>query len=69
MEKNQPYDVALTVPCDLLLSIVQSRLDESLSYLEGDNPRLARKSVNLELEGGVAALYEKEGKRDAPHMR
>lgn len=45
MTLGMPYSECLDVPCDMVLEIVESKLDEGLSYLEGDRPRLARKQV------------------------
>ena len=42
----------MKVPCDVVLEIIESRLDESLSYLENDNPRLARDQIAIEKEFG-----------------
>lgn len=43
--QHQPYGDALNVPCDIVLELIESRLDEGLSTLKGDGPRLARKKI------------------------
>lgn len=42
---GQPYSEALKIPCDILLELIESKLDEGLSHLEKDGPRLARKQI------------------------
>lgn len=67
--QNQPYSEALTVPGDIVLEVVRQQLDESLSTLDDDRPRLARKQVEIELEFGSVAAFVAEAlkdKRDAP---
>lgn len=50
--QHQPYEHALKIPCDVVLEVIKSRLDESLSYLEGDKGRLARKEIAAQEEFG-----------------
>ena len=59
--QNQPYSDALQIPCDVVLEVVESRLDEGLSYLDKDNPRLARKQIAIEKEFGSVEAFVKEG--------
>jgi len=64
---SQPYSEARKVPCDVLLELLESKLDEGLSYLEGDKGRLARKQIAAEKEFGSVAEMVREGmKRKAP---
>ena len=58
--QNQPYESALKVPCDVVLEAIRSKLDEGLSYLENDRPRLARKQIEIEKEYGSVAAFSKE---------
>ena len=58
--ENQPYGDALEISCDILLELVETKLDEGLSYLEGDNPRLARKEIELTKEFGSMQNYVRE---------
>lgn len=59
MDRNQPYGEAMKVPASLVLELIQSRLDESLSSLEGEKSRLARKQATATLEfGSVTQMTE-----------
>lgn len=62
--RNQPYSEALHVPGDILLEMIESHLDEGLSYLEGDNPRRARTHIAILKHYGSYAAYEKEVLQD-----
>lgn len=42
---SQPLSEARSVSGDILLELLEARLDEGLSSLEKDGPRLARKQV------------------------
>lgn len=69
--QHQPYGEALKIPCDLLLEIVESQLDEGLSYLEGDSSRLARKSIAItKAHGSVRNMVREElkEKREPPNI-
>lgn len=48
--EHQPLSDAERMPCDLALELFETKLDERLSYLEGDGPRLARKEVAIAKE-------------------
>lgn len=50
--ENQPYDQAKRIPCDVVLEILESKLDERFSYLDEDKERLARKELAIVKEYG-----------------
>lgn len=58
--QNQPYDQALKVPCDVILEIVEAKLDEGLSYLEGDNAARARDEIAICKEFGSIEAFVAE---------
>ena len=58
--ENQPYSEARTIPCDIVLEIVEMKLDERLSVLDEDKERLARKELAIIKEFGSVAAFSKE---------
>lgn len=57
---NQPLSEARKVAGDVLLELLESRLDEGLSYLEGDGPRLARKELQIVRKHGSVREFVQE---------
>jgi hypothetical protein len=60
LSQHQPYSEALKLPCDFVLEIIENQLDESISYLEDDKPRLARKQIAVEKEFGSVQSFVRE---------
>lgn len=59
------------MPGDILLELLEAKLDEGLSYLDGDGPRLARKQIAVTREFGSVSAFVREvlaERRDAPTM-
>lgn len=61
---GQPYSEALTVPCDILLELIESKMDEGLSHLEKDGPRLARKQIAAAKSHGSVPAFVKAAMED-----
>lgn len=62
MDRNQTYSEAMKVPCSIVLELVHSRLDESLSSLSGEKARLARKQARAVLEfGSIGQMVDEVG--------
>ncbi len=57
--QNQPYSECLRFTCDVVLEIMESRLDEGLSSLEEDKARLARKEIAIRKEHGSVQQFTK----------
>jgi hypothetical protein len=62
--EHQPYIEALRVPGDIILEIVEAKLDEGLSYLEGDNARLARSEVQITKEFGSVKEFVSQAMKE-----
>jgi len=64
---NQPLSDAEKLTCDIVLELLESKLDEGLSYLDGEGPRRARNEVEIKKEfGSVAAMVKEALKEDRP---
>lgn len=61
---NQPLSEARNVTGDVLIEMIQCRLDEGLSSLEGDKPRLARKQIAAEMAFGSVPGMVQEGLKE-----
>ncbi len=57
---NQPLSDAEKLTCDVVLELLESKLDEGLSYLEGENPRRARNEIEIKKEFGSVQAMVKE---------
>lgn len=64
--QNQPYGDARRIPGDIALEIVEAKLDEGLSYLEGDKSRLARKEVAIRKEHGTVREFVRKALSEVP---
>lgn len=58
--ENQPRSEARQFTGDLILELYVAKLDESLSYLEPDQERRARKEIELTREHGSVENYVQE---------
>ncbi|WP_146118960.1 hypothetical protein [Blastopirellula marina] len=54
---SQPFLDAREIPCQLAIELFESKLDEMLSMLEGDNARRARDEVRIVKEYGSMKAY------------
>lgn len=69
--ENQPYDQALQMPCDIVLELLEVKLEERLHYLEDEKSRLALKELAIVKEYGSVAEFSKlalQGDSEAPEM-
>lgn len=57
---NQPYESAIKLRADILLEMVESKLDESLGMLETDAARRAREEVRIVNQFGTWSDFMKE---------
>jgi hypothetical protein len=51
-DHNQPFEQALKIDGDTIMEMMEARLDESLSSLEEEKERLARKELALTRSNG-----------------
>jgi len=64
---HQPFSEARRVSCDLLLEILESKLDEGLSTLDENKSRLARKTIAVRKKyGTIKKFVEEEMKTRLP---
>ncbi len=54
----------MRIPCDIILELLEAKLDESLSYLEEHNPRLARQEIALIKTFGSYEAFLEESKNE-----
>lgn len=52
MTRNQPYSDAMKVPCSIVLELIHSSLEESLTTLDKEKADLARKQARAIIEYG-----------------
>ena len=65
-DHHQPYLDAKQITGDMVLELLESKLDEGLSYLEDDNPRRAREEIQIVKEYGSMENFLKEARQKRP---
>lgn len=65
---GQTYDSARRIPADMLLEMVESKLDESLGMLEGDAARRARAELQIVKEFGTWSAFMQEAEKHVEDM-
>jgi hypothetical protein len=61
-DHNQPYKDAKRITGDVILELLETKLDEGLSYLDGEGtPRRARETIQIRRAFGSMENFVKEG--------